>query len=229
MSMKIALCALFAVSVFAADEPARVVSHGEGLVTAKPDLVRIMIGVTTQASTAAEAGAQNAKQTSAVIADIKQQIGSDGELKTSNYSLYPLYTNPRAGSKPSISGYQASNMVEVRLNDIGAAGKVIDAATKSGANQIQGVNFALRDEQKLRADALAKAAVQARANVNALAASLGQRVTRILRIEDGEPVRVVPLRAEMMMKSADAVQTPVEPGDIEVRATVTLTAEIAPQ
>ena len=91
-------------------------------------------------------------------------------------------------------------MVEVRLNDIGAAGKVIDAATKSGANQMQGVNFALRDEQKLRADALAKAAVQARANVNALAASLGQRVTRILRIEDGEPVRVVPLRAEMMMR-----------------------------
>jgi len=49
------------------------------------------------------------------------------------------------------------------------------------------------------------------------------------QIEDGEPVRVVPMRAEMMMmKSADAPQTPVEPGDIQVHATVTVTAEVGP-
>ena len=146
-----------------------------------------------------------------------------------NYSVYPNYRTQRDGGKPTISGYQANNTVEVRLDDVTAAGKVIDAATKSGANQIQGIHFSVRDEQKLRADALAKAAVQARANAAALASSVGLKVIRLIRVEDGEPPRVIPLRAEMMMaKSADAAQTPVEPGEVQVRATVTVTAEVGP-
>ena len=60
--MKIVLCALLATTAFAADEPARIMSHGEASASAKPDQVRIQIGVVTQASTAAEAGAQNASK-----------------------------------------------------------------------------------------------------------------------------------------------------------------------
>ena len=226
--MRLVLCALMATAAFAADEPARIVAHGEGSASGKPDQVRIQIGVVTQAPTAAEAGAQNAKQSAAVIADLKQQLGSTTEFQTTNYSIYPQYTNPRAGGKPSISGYQANNTVEVRLTDVSAAGKVIDWATKSGANQIQGIHFSIRDEQKLRGEALAKAAAQARANVQALASAVGLRVIRLVKVEDGEPPRMMPLRAEMMMKSADAPQTPVEPGDIQVHATVTVTAEVGP-
>jgi uncharacterized protein YggE len=225
--MRYLLGVVFAITVLAADEPARVVAHGEASVSAKPDMVRILIGVVTQAATAQEAGAQNAKQSAAVIAELKQQLGTTAEFQTMNYSLYPMYRNQRDGAKPSISGYQANNTVEVRMNDVGAAGKVIDTATKSGANQMQGVHFSLRDEQKVRGEALAKAAKQARANVQALAASLGLRVVRLVKVEDGQPVHVMPVRAEMM-RAADAVQTPVEPGEVEVRASVTVTAEVAP-
>ena len=220
---------LFAVSTFAAEESARVIAHGEGLVSARPDQVRIQVGVVSQAPTAQEAGAQNAKQSSTLIAELKQLLGSGGEFQTMNYSVYPNYRTQRDGGKPTIVGYQANNTVEVRLNDVSAAGKVIDAATKSGANQIQGVHFSVRDEQKLRSEALAKAAVQARANAAALASSVGLKVIRLVRVEDGEPPRVIPLRAEMMMaKSADSAQTPVEPGEVQVRATVTVTAEVGP-
>jgi uncharacterized protein YggE len=222
------LVGLVLAAALMAQEPARVVAQGEGSVSAKPDQVRIHIGVTTQAATAQEAGAQNAKQSSAVIAELKQQLGSEGEFQTSNYSLHPIYRNTRDGGKPSITGYQANNTVEVRLNDVSAAGKVIDTATKSGANQVQGIHFSIRDEQKVRAEALSKAAVQARANAQALASALGLKVVRLVKIEDGQPVRIMPVRAEMMaMKAADA-QTTVEPGNIDVRATVTVTAEVAP-
>lgn len=211
-----------------AQNAAQVVSHGEGIVSAKPDQVRIQIGVTTQAPTANEAGQQNAKQSAAVIAELKQQLGNGAEFQTMNYSLYPTYRTQRDGSKPTIAGYQANNTVEVKLNDVAQAGKAIDFATKSGANQIQGVNFSIRDEQKLRGEALAKAATQARANVQALAGAVGLRVIRLLKVEDGEPIRVIPMRRMEMMKAQDAAQTPVEPGEIEVRATVTITAEVGP-
>jgi uncharacterized protein YggE len=224
--MKTTLFVISAVAMFA-QSPAQVMSHGEGVVSAKPDQVRIQIGVTTQAPTAAEAGAQNAKQSAAVIAELKQQLGSGAEFQTSNYSLYPTYKTQRDGGKPTIAAYQANNTVEVKLSDVTVAGKAIDMATKSGANQIQGVNFSMRDEQKARTEALAKAATQARANVQALASAVGLRVVRLVKIEDGEPVRVIPMRMEMM-RAQDAAQTPVEPGEIQVRATVTITAEVAP-
>lgn len=218
---------LMTAAVAMAQTTAQVVSHGQGVVSAKPDQVRIQIGVTTQGPTANEAGQQNAKQSSAVIAELKQQLGNAAEFQTMNYSLYPNYRTQRDGGKPTISGYQANNTVEVKLNDVALAGKAIDFATRSGANQIQGVNFSMKDEQRLRGEALAKAAIQARANVLALANSMSLRLIRLLKIEDGEPVRVMPMRMEMM-KAQDTAQTPIEAGEIEVRATVTITAEVAP-
>jgi uncharacterized protein YggE len=78
---------------------------------------------------------------------------------------------------------------------------------------------------------LAKAAVQAKANVQALASAIGLRVVRVVKVEDGLPAPpVVPVRAEMMMRSAaaDSAPTPVEAGNVEVKAIVTVTAEVAP-
>lgn len=213
-------------AVFAQVSP-QVVAHGEGTATGKPDRVNIQIGVTTQAATAGEASTLNAKQSSAVIAELKQQLGAAAELQTMNYSLYPMYRTQRDGSKPTISGYQANNTVDVRLNDITLAAKAIDSATKSGANQIQGVNFSMRDEQKLRGEALAKAALQARANAEAMAKAMGMRILSILKIEDGNPVQVIPMQRMEMMKAQDAAaSTPMEPGAIDVRATVTVTAAL---
>ena len=77
-------------------------SHGEASASAKPDQVRIQIGVVTQAPTASEAGAQNAKQSSAVISDLKQQAGPSAQIQTSNYSIYPMYrTRVQAANLPS--------------------------------------------------------------------------------------------------------------------------------
>jgi uncharacterized protein YggE len=215
---------LLTISAAIAVAQPQAVAHGEGVASAKPDQVRINIGVTTQAPTANEAGQQNAKQSAAVIAELKQQLGNSAEFQTMNYSLYPMYRTQRDGGKPTISGYQANNTVEVKLNDVTLAGKAIDFATRTGANQIQGINFSIRDEQKLRGEALAKAAVQARANAEALAKALGMRVAGILKVEDGNPVHVVPMQRMEMMKAQDAASTQIEAGTIDVRATVTVTA-----
>jgi uncharacterized protein len=98
------MLALASVAAVGQTPTPQVVSHGEGVVSAKPDQVRIQIGVTTQAATASEAGAQNAKQSSAVIAELKQQLGTAAEFQTANYSLYPTYKTQRDGSKPTIAG-----------------------------------------------------------------------------------------------------------------------------
>ena len=99
---------------------------------------------------------------------------------------------------------------------------------QSDANNIQRLLFTLKDEQAVKSKALREAAIKAKAQAEALAAALGLKIVRVLSVAEGEPVVVRPVSNVMMAARAEyAVPTPVEPGTIDIRASVTLTVEIA--
>lgn len=197
---------------------------GSATVKAAPDQATISIGVATRARTAEDAAGQNAEQVRQALKAMRAVLGEDGDIQTGNYSIYP----ERGEQGREIAGYTVQNTVEVRIADIGKVGKAIDAATKSGSNQINGIAFGLQDESDLRAKALAKAAKKARADAEALAGALGLRVKRILSVEEGQPPTVQPYRVAMMAEMAARADTPVEAGEVEVRASVTMTVELEP-
>jgi len=201
---------------------------GESTVQVRPDQAELNLGVTTQAANGQAAASQNAKKVDAILAALRKALGSSAEIKTLSYSLSPDYHYPKEGGQPTIAGYTANNTVQVKVADLTQVGNAIDAATQSGANQVQSLRFTLKDEQAAETQALREAAVRARAKIDAMAAALGLKVARILRVEEGgQPVR--PIYAEAMAynaKNMAAVSTPVEAGTIEIHATVSLTAEI---
>jgi uncharacterized protein YggE len=205
---------------------------GDCVIDAKPDQATVDIGVVNQATTAAAAAAENANRVSAVINRIKKEIGSAGEVRTVNYSINPNYSypNPPSDSGPKILGYSASNTVEAKVSDIALVGKVLDAAIAAGANNINGVRFSVKDERPVRTQALRQAALNARSAAEAMAAALGVRVVRVHSAETGEPVVIRPVRemaVHQMMAADIRAPTPVEPGNVQVRATVTVTLEVA--
>lgn len=230
--------ALFAVAAAAQEptpspmpsSPPSVRVSGEASVTTQPDQAEMDVGVVTQAPTAEAAASQNAEQSSAVLAALRKALGSAGEVKTTSYSVTPNYRYPKEGGKPSIVGYTASNTVHVTASNLADAGKVVDAATQSGANTVHGLRFTLKDERAVRARAVGEAARDAKARAEAVAAALGLRIVRVLSVVEGGSV---PFPQQDMVMAARAQgmapATPVEPGPIEVRATVTLTAEITPR
>ena len=229
--MKIALFLLVVCTLVAqeADKTPTVPSvraQGTAAATSKPDQVRIDIGVVSQAKTAQAAGAANASQFTEVMSTLKKVAGAGAEIQTISYSVQPSYRYPKEGGTPTIAGYSATNLVRVVTSAVEKAGEIIDAATATGANTIRGIEFSVKDERGLRAKALRAAAQNARANAEAMAAGLGLRVTRILRVEDLVTPEFRPVR-EMAMMRADAAPTPVEAGTIEVHATVAVTAEVA--
>ena len=203
---------------------------GDARVTAKPDRVQIDIGVTTRAQQSQEAAAQNARQVDAVLAAVRKTAGPTAVLKTISYSLNPNYQYHPNGGEPTLQGYTAVNVVQVTLDELGKIGAVIDAATQSGANRVEGIQFTLRDQDAVRAEALREAASRARAEADVLAAALGLKVLRVLTVEEQSP-RVVPVRvyggAPRAMATA-APATPVEAGTLEVTADVTLSVEVGP-
>ncbi len=217
---------LLAIPLLAAAQAPRlraVRASGEAVVTAKPDRARIDIGVVTEAPTAEEAAAKNAELSAAVIEKYKPLVGEAGTLQTVNYSLAPNYSY-EPNESPKIRGYRASNTVEVTIDDVSKVGKVIDAAAQAGSNQIQSIRFELKDDSELRRKALEMAAKRARANAEAIAAALGVRVIGLAEAESGEAApRPVMMAAPMAMMKAE---TPVQVGQIEVQATVTVALEV---
>jgi len=202
---------------------------GEATVTAKPDRAMIQIGVTTQAQNAQAAGAQNAARLEQVLRQLKSAAGPAAEIKTVSYSLEPDYRYPKPGGQPELAGYTARNVVQVTTPDLEAAGKIIDAATQSGANNIERLVFTLKDDQAARGEALRQATAKARANADAIAAALGVKITRVLSAEGGGAgPRPVEFGMPRMATAASMTATPVAPGTIEIHDTVTLTVEIAP-
>ena len=201
---------------------------GEGRVTARPDRVQIDIGVTTRAAASQEAASQNARQVDAVLAAVRKASGPAAVLRTASYSLNPTYQYHPNGGEPTLTGYTAANLVQVTLDDLARVASVIDSATQAGANHVQGIQFTLRDEDSVRAEALRQAATRARAEAEVLAATLALKVVRVLSVEESSP-RLVPLRTPLTARAAGAdVATPVESGTLEIGAEVVLTVEVAP-
>jgi uncharacterized protein YggE len=202
---------------------------GDSQVTAKPDRVQIDIGVTSHAEKSTDAAAANARQTDAVLAAVKKAAGAGAVLKTVNYSLAAAYKYQN-GHEPQLTGYNASNEVQVQLDDLTKLSAVIDAGTQAGANNVRGIAFTLRDQDAVHAEALRKAVGRARADAEVLAQALGLKIVRVLSVEESG-ARFVPVMRSMSAAPAAAaaeVATPVESGTLDISASVVLTVEVAP-
>jgi uncharacterized protein YggE len=205
--------------------PPYVRTHGESTISVEPDQAQIDIGVVTQGATAQAASDANAQQANTVIERLKAAAPS-ASIKTVNFSVNPNYRYPKDGGTPVILGYAANNTVRLELNDTSLVRKVIDAATKSGANNVNRLNFTVKDEKPFRAQALSEAASQARASAEALAGSLKLRVGTVLQMEEGQPVIVSPARQIEFARAESNTEAPISPGNIDVHASVNVTFEL---
>ncbi len=222
----LAACLVPALLLADAAGPAQVSSvraTGEAEVSAKPDTARLDLGVITVAPTAQAVSSENATQVQTVLDKLRMTLGPQAHIRTANYSLNPNYQTPRPGAQPSISGYTASNTVEVTTTDLANLGKLIDAASQAGANHIQGLQFLLENAAPVRAQALQQAVQTARANAQTMAAAMGMKLGRVLLLEQGAPSEIRPVAR---MAAAALAPTPVESGTVQVHASVTLTVEL---
>lgn len=221
---------LLAQAIAPSPEPPQIRVTGTAVVSAEPEQAAVDFGVTTEGADAETAARENATKIDAVLRALRQALGDDTDFETLSYTVRPNYRRPTPREEPVLTGYVASNLVRAEGLALNRLGEAIDAATAAGANNIHNIQFSLEDEDAARKDALTNAAKAARAKAQTLADALGVRIVRILTVTEGESDMPRPMpvyRAEMAMAQAD-VPTPVEPGTVEIRASVTLVVEITP-
>ena len=205
-------------------DPGTITVTGEGVVTAAPDLATVSLGVTTQGTTAAEAMAANSASLSAVLDRVKAAGVEERDIQTSTLNLNPNWSNSDGSSMPVIQGYVATNVLSIRVRDMGKLGPILDAAISDGANTLNGVSFGLAEPDPAMDEARKEAVAEARARAELLVGAAGGSLGRILSISEAGYAPPMPMfRMEAAM--ADAAP-PVQGGEVGVTAQVTITWEI---
>lgn len=223
----LAMCAA-ATAASGAEAPTKVRTTGAATVKAMPDTAAFQFSVVTSGKDAKAASAENAKKAEAILERLKAVVPTDAEIETEGYSIDPQRKYPKGGGGPGeITGYTVRNSVSVRMKGVDRVGEVLDVVTQAGADQVNSVRFELGDPDAVHAEALQKAVAKARASAEAIAAALGQRVLRVATVEEQGAAAPRPM---MMTARAEMVGNapPMEPGEVEVRAQVTLETEVGP-
>lgn len=203
--------------------PPSVTATGEGRASGSPDLATVTVAAITEAPDAASAAAESARIQGDVIAAVKRLMGEGGSVKTSGYSLNPVYDFNEG--KQSLRGYQVRNAITAEVLDTKLVGPVIDAAVKAGATEVSSVNFSLRESAAVRDKAIAQASERALREAQAAARALGLRVGEVRTVAVSSSSGVappMPLAKYGRMMEAAQVSTPVEPGTVDVHASVTV-------
>src|SRR3989449_1104560 len=190
--------------------PPALVVTGNAQIMAVPDEATVRLGIVRQATSAQVAQ----EQANAIGTEILNAIGKLGvpaqQIQTSRLVLSPVYAprGPDSRDAPRIVSYTASNVVSVRLQNLSQIGPVIDAGLKAGANQVEGVQFGLRNDLPSREQALKQAVAEARSKAQVMADALRVNLAEVLEASEGGG-SVVPFgEAAVSLRIAFAADTP---------------------
>jgi uncharacterized protein YggE len=214
---------------------------GVGKASAPPDIARTSIGVEVRAVDVQQATNDATARMNAVTQAIKQLGVADKDLRTHSFSIgFEQEPTPpptpvpaavpasRSAAATSVAAsapapeqpatprgyYRVSNMLEVTIRDLNAVGKVLQAATAAGANNVWGINFEIENTDTLKVQARAQAVQRAQQAAAELAQLAGVKLGKVISVSEGEsgggggPVL-------MSMRAAND-EVPIERGEITV-------------
>jgi uncharacterized protein len=206
----------------AARAPHVIAVTGRGEVSVRPDTALVRLGAESRRPTLDEATMDVAQRMTTVLERVKALGVSDKDVATVRYAVEPLQPpaprSPDGGDPARIVGYRVSNVVQLKVRDVAAAGRVVDAAAAAGANVIQGVSFTLEDRAAAEAAARARAVASAQRTASELARAAGVGLGRLLSLEEGVAAR--PLADGFAVARSTVGPGPIEAGELQVVVTV---------
>lgn len=208
-------------AALASSDQKRLQVSGTAVVTASPDIAYITLGVETQDPSAEKAAQDNANIMARVMAALRDLGLTEKEVSTSGYNIYGSTQVINRGSdrEETVTTYYVQNRINITTQDLDNLGEIIDRAVKAGANQVQGIRFDVQDKQALQLEALRLAVRQGRAKAEAMAEAAGLVLGDLLTMNESYST-YAPMVTAVAYRADAAVGTAINPGDVEVSATV---------
>ncbi|MGD8404270.1 MAG: SIMPL domain-containing protein [Anaerolineales bacterium] len=195
---------------------------GSGELQVEPDTARIRLGVQTEAETAQAALNQNSTKMRKLIDTLEEADIPSDDIQTQTVRLSPRYNFNDSNNSRTLDGFTASNIVEVRTQNLEDIGTLLDQSVKAGANTIENISFEVSNSETLT-DQVRETAVQnARHKAEELANLTDATLGPVLEIQETSNTPVpVNQQAEAPVQQAAAV--PISPGSQSVRVNVQIT------
>jgi hypothetical protein len=203
--------------------------EGRADISTAPDLLHLTFTVESTAKTAAAAASDNATRAERLLAALKRLARESDRVATLGYQVQPLYESPdgprSGGGKPILVGYRVHNEVAMELRAPSRAGEVIDAAIAAGADRIADVRFDVSDREAVFRRALGDAVRDAHGRATAIAQALGLGLAGVRSVSTTP--EIVRFPHERFAARVAAAETPVEPGDVTVSASVQVVFDLS--
>ncbi|MDT7538212.1 MAG: uncharacterized protein QOI82_1797 [Actinomycetota bacterium] len=207
-----------------------ITAQGTGKVTGIPDVLSVSLAIHTEGDTANGTLQENSLRTQQML-DATKEAGVDPkDVQTVNVSVGPRFdfTNP---NRPRIIGYSADNSFVVKLRDLTKAGSTIDGLSSLAGDflQVQGIGYSIDDSTELlttaRADAVQRAATQAKQLADAAGVTLGP-VRSITEVPQNTGPFPTALAASGAASDQASIPVPFAPGSEQLSLTVTVVYDI---
>ena len=239
-------------------QPTNTISvDGTGDAYAVPDIATFSFTVTDTEKAVADAQTAVTTKANAALKAVTDQGVAQKDIQTTYYSINPHYEyqnavcpqsavyNGRASSgimipttpvycppgKQTLTGYDVSESVSVKLRDLTKAGALLAALGSAGVSDLNGPSFAVDNPDTVQGQARTIAIANAQAKANQLAKQLGVSLVRIVSFAENnngsypQPIMYA-ANASLGGTAKAAVAPEVSAGQQKVTDDVTITYEI---
>jgi uncharacterized protein len=184
-------------------------------VTVEPDLAILHIGFVTQPQDAKSAYADGSRASNAIIAALKQAGVAESAIRSESQYVDRDWTT-------KLRKYTLHQQWTVKVAPERAA-EVLDTAVNAGATSSGQIDWTVKDEKALEAEALDHAASRAKANAEVLAKGMGVRLGALIYVSNQMTAPQYPRPMPMMtMQKVGGAEPPlaIEPHQVSREASV---------
>lgn len=193
---------------------------GSGVVEVSPNYVQLQVEVRTEGEGVQQTQAENAEIMSRVIQSLLALNIPRENIQTAAFNVFPQYDYIEG--KQLFRGYEVTNAITVKIDDVGKAGIVIDTAVANGANSISSIQFGLDNPELIYQQALQRSLNDAQVKAQTIAQTMKLTL-------HPQPISIVeeqqqsgPERYKTLSMVSSQAGTPIEQGEISITATVTV-------
>ncbi len=190
-----------------------------------PDIAQLVFAIHSQEKTAKDCQHQNMVSLNQVLEYLKTQGIADTSVKTSNYSLNPIYDWKNG---QTLTGYEMTTNITISDVPLENAGALITSVIENGANDVESVTYLSSKYDDCYQEALQTAIASAKTKAEALASAGGRSLGAMVRVEEYTPntstryTKNLSSNSAMEEKATADVAMDVMPGQLDVKATVTV-------
>jgi uncharacterized protein len=206
--------------------PRQVTVLGSGQVQGVPDTLTAGVGIEFTAPDVTAAMNQTNDRQQAVINALVSAGLDRKNISTTEVTLQPQYGSPEPNGAARITGYRATNAIEIKIHPTDTASRMLALIVSTGgdATRISSVSYSIADDSQLVKDARARAFNDAKNRADQYAQLSGLTLGKVLSISEtgSTPAAGVPAAPQRAMPAA----VPLEPGQQTVSFSVTAVWEL---